>query len=134
MANTFIYKDKEAELVIDADGRVYLRLLREGNYRGLGSISLWEGELTYFKSEKEKNTFRKLNAWGINDNIVKYLPRINSMVVIKTELGTYAIRKGTIQQQGKFMHFAQQGYERQIFVPKEAFTFTPIGVMERRVG
>lgn len=120
----FIYKDKDAQLLINEAGQVLLFLATESRARDLGCITLFDDETSYYKTEKESNTFRKLDAWGINHNIVKYLPTPNSLVCIKTEIGYYTIRKGNIEKYGKFMHFQQKGFELQIFVPKNQFAFT----------
>lgn len=125
MAEKFIYQDKDGQLVLNADGTISLRLLKERRTRHLGSIQRsTKGNMIYRKHEQKKNTFRKLNAWGINNNIVNFLNTDQAMVIIYTEKGHYWITKARIKEHGQYLHFKKQGgYELQIFVPKMWWSF-----------
>lgn len=123
MKNT-IYRDSEGMVNITDAGKVILRLYFETHLRTLGVIKATKAGVTYSKTEKEQNTFRKKNAWGINDRVLNYLPA-GSLVKITTEKGSYTASKETILQNGQYFHFTRGGYELQIFVPKEYFKFKP---------
>ena len=89
-----IYTDDSGSLKVLGTGEVVLRLNSEKRTRRLGFLANNEnGVLSYYKHEKEKDVFRKTNAWSINYNVLQYLPNNNSMINIKSEQGIYRINK-----------------------------------------
>jgi len=117
-----IYSDTQGSLYILKSGEVELNLLCEKRTRKLGFIKANEnGIVSYYKHEKEKDVFRKTNAWSLNYNVLQYLPSDNSMINIKSELQIYRITKAKALQLGEFMFFKSTGIEKKIYVPKIYF-------------
>ena len=89
-----IHTDDSGCLKVLGTGEVVLQLNSEKRTRRLGFLAKNEnGILSYYKHEKEKDVFRKTNAWSINYNVLQYLPYDNSMINIKSEECIYRITK-----------------------------------------
>ena len=117
-----IYTDDSGSLKVLGTGEVVLQLNSEKRTRRLGFLANNEsGVLSYYKHEKEKDVFRKTNAWSINYNVLQYLPYPNSMINIKSEQGIYRISKEKALQVGDFMFFKSSGIEKKIYVRKIFF-------------
>jgi len=117
-----IYTDDSGCLKVLGTGEVVLQLNSESRTRRLGFLANNEsGVLSYYKHEKEKDVFRKTNAWSINYNVLQYLPYPNSMINIKSEQGIYRISKEKALQVGDFMFFKSSGIEKKIYVRKIFF-------------
>jgi len=117
-----IYTDDSGCLKVLGTGEVVLQLNSENRTRRLGFLANNEsGVLSYYKHEKEKDVFRKTNAWSINYNVLQYLPYPNSMINIKSEQGIYRISKEKALQVGDFMFFKSSGIEKKIYVRKIFF-------------
>lgn len=117
-----IYTDDSGCLKVLGTGEVVLQLNSENRTRRLGFLAKNEnGILSYYKHEKEKDVFRKTNAWSINYNVLQYLPYPNSMINIKSEQGIYRISKEKALQVGDFMFFKSSGIEKKIYVRKIFF-------------
>ena len=103
-------------------GEVVLQLNSENRTRRLGFLANNEsGVLSYYKHEKEKDVFRKTNAWSLNYNVLQYLPNNNSMINIKSEQGIYRVSKQKALEIGEFMFFKSSGIEKKIYVRKIFF-------------
>ena len=117
-----IYTDDSGCLKVLGTGEVVLQLNSEKRTRRLGFLAKNEnGILSYYKHEKEKDVFRKTNAWSINYNVLQYLPNNNSMINIKSEQGIYRINKQKALDVGDFMFFKSSGIEKKIYVQKFFF-------------
>ena len=117
-----IYTDDSGCLKVLGTGEVVLQLNSEKRTRRLGFLAKNEnGVLSYYKHEKEKDVFRKTNAWSINYNVLQYLPDNNSMINIKSEQGIYRISKHKALEIGEFMFFKSSGIEKKIYVRKIFF-------------
>ena len=117
-----IYTDDSGCLKVLGTGEVVLQLNSEKRTRRLGFLANNEnGVLSYYKHEKEKDVFRKTNAWSINYNVLQYLPYPNSMINIKSEQGIYRVSKEKALQVGDFMFFKSSGIEKKIYVQKLFF-------------
>lgn len=117
-----IYTDDSGSLKVLGTGEVVLQLNSEKRTRRLGFLANNEqGVFSYYKHEKEKDVFRKTNAWSINYNVLQYLPYPNSMINIKSESGIYRISKEKALQVGDFMFFKSSGIEKKIYVQKLFF-------------
>ena len=117
-----IYTDDSGSLNVLGTGEVVLQLNSEKRTRRLGFLAKNEnGILSYYKHEKEKDVFRKTNAWSLNYNVLQYLPYPNSMINIKSEQGIYRVSKEKALQVGDFMFFKSSGIEKKIYVQKLFF-------------
>ena len=117
-----IYTHDSGCLKVLGTGEVVLQLNSEKRTRRLGFLAKNENAvLSYYKHEKEKDVFRKTNAWSLNYNVLQYLPYDNSMINIKSEEYIYRITKEKALQVGEFMFFKSSGIEKKIYVQKIFF-------------
>lgn len=108
-------------------GKAYLMTRNKKTFRFdkklIGEL-VREGEkISLYKFEKEKDRFKKTDAWGINYDLFQL---VTGTINIKSEAGIYRIDKATAQIWHRVMHFKNQNLELQCFVPVSKFTFTPI--------
>lgn len=116
-----IFQNEDGTLSID-NNNVVLKLNSENRTRNLGTMVTNEkGHLSYFKKDKEKEVFRKTNAWSINNNVLQALPHDDSTITIDSESATYCITKKDAIKYGQFMHFKTSGIEKKIYIPKVNF-------------
>ena len=124
-ASIFIYKDEDGELVLDKNtGNINLTLASEvTRIRKIGCIAKnkVDGSLSYYKEEKEKDVYRKKDAWSINYNILKFLPADESTINIKTEKYIYRITKKKALEVGSFLYFKKSGIELKFYVNRDFF-------------
>jgi len=117
-----IYTSDEGTLSVLGTGAVVLQLNSEKRLRQLGFVARnQDGVLSYYKYEKEKDVFKKLNAWSINWNVLQYLPSDQSMINIKSENGIYRITKEKALKMGEFLFFKTSGIEKKIYIRKLFF-------------
>jgi len=120
----FIYNDKDGVLAVSKPaGIVTLKLASEcGRIRNLGCIAKNDKALlSYYKEEKEKDVYRKMDAWSINYNILKFLPNNESTINIKSETCIYRITKKKAMEVGSFLHFQKSGIELKIYINRDHF-------------
>jgi len=104
----------------DDDGNVYycknrhLFLYQGQRKLAIGKIVSHNGELIYSKPEKEKDVFRKLNAWSIPYEIIKRVDRIT----LFTKENIYRIETAKIHNNSMFLHFKKTGFELKVYIPK----------------
>lgn len=117
--NHFIYKNNDGVIVIDENKRLILKLNSEERKRNIGCIALdRRKKLSYFKEEKEKDAYQKMDAWSLNWSVVSWLPEDDSTINIKSETAIYRITKAYAILCGKFLYHKQSGIEKKIYVPK----------------
>lgn len=117
--NHFIYKNNDGVILIDENKRILLKLNSEDRSRNIGCIAPDKRNMTsYFKQEKEKDVYHKLDAWSLNWSVVSWLPDDQSTINIKSETAIYRITKAYAILCGKFLYHKQSGIEKKIYIPK----------------
>lgn len=72
--------------------------------------------------KKEKHIFAKNNSRWFNYELISNLPKDMDVVVKRAEYGRYyKIKAGNMLENGNFLHFLLNGYEKQYFVPINCF-------------
>jgi hypothetical protein len=108
-------------LVVRDSGKLEL-YLKGQDVRHIGRVGVTEKSTVFYdKVVKESNRFRKTNSWGLNWAVLEVLPS-EAVIRLRSELATYLITGGDARAKGDFLHFKTQGFERQFFVPIEAFS------------
>ncbi len=111
----FTLKDKYGNGLFCRKGVLELALIAEkGKRRMIGKITDGASGVEYRKGAKEKNVFKKMDAWGLNAYILSKV----DMVVITTEDMVYSINAEDSKLMGKTLNFKQQGFERQVFIKR----------------
>lgn len=93
---------------------VQLKLVKETRKRKLGNINI-KTKTLYVKRIKERHLHRKSNAYGFNYNFLEGAKRFTK-VRLEDNYSEWLIPVEDILQKGIFLHFLEQGFEKQIFV------------------
>ena len=112
-------KDKNGnKLITTVKGNVILKLVKEKRQRKLGVINRAKRIFT-IKRKRAKHLHRKTNSYGFNHHLISRAKTFDT-ILLKDEYGEYTFPVSKILAHGKtFMHFLQQGFELQIFLPLE---------------
>jgi hypothetical protein len=111
------------ELVVSNTGQITLSLSRESfKKRKIGQLVMTaKGQLVYEKHvNEEKHLFRKFNAWGFHYIVLEDLHPEAWLRVI-SDKKKYAIKVKDARDVAQFLHFKDQGFERQAFIPLSFF-------------
>lgn len=79
-----------------------------------------DGTVDFFKSEKEKYTFRKDNSWGIN---LECYEKTTGKIIVESEIGTYYISKDEADKIKTIRKWPNNQTEPHAHIPKESFFF-----------
>lgn len=111
-------KDKNWNQIYQRDQNIYLYLKDKWETRKLGAInSKWEFSIR----RMNKHIFRKLDAYGFNYYLMKVL-NPDMKVVVKQEDGSELhTNVETIMTAWDCKQFAQEGFELQVFLPRNLF-------------
>lgn len=106
------------KLIIKVSGNVFLKLSKEKRHRRLGLIDR-DKKLFIINRKREKHLHRKSNSYGFNHHLISKAKTFNK-ILLTDEFGEYQFPINKILDHGKtFMHYKQQGFELQIFLPIE---------------
>lgn len=111
------------ELIVSETGLVTLALARESfKKRKIGQLMMTaKGHLVYEKHvNEEKHLFRKYNAWGFHHIVLEDLDERAWLRVI-SDKKKYAIQVKEAKAVAQFLHFKDQGFEKQAFIPLSFF-------------
>jgi len=113
-----IVKDENGNMLLAYnDGKsilISLKLREETRYRDLGTIDI-SNRIIKMVRDSKKHIMRKISGYGFNHKLLfdaKTFDKIN----LKDENSTWSIPKSYILENGSFLHFKEQGFERQIFI------------------
>jgi hypothetical protein len=110
------------ELKLYAGGLVTLKLAHEQRERNLGTITRSvDGSVFYNKHVKEvEHIYRKLNAWGFHYAVLESLDPATTIRVI-SDVKVYSIKAKEALEVAKYLHFKNEGFEKQAFVELTKF-------------
>lgn len=106
--NNIILHNNDARMV------VYLKLKAESKKRKVGIINFATRTL-YVKRNSAKHLFRKDGSYGFNHKLLSETKRFDS-VRLQDENSEWLIPVSFILDNGSFLHFKGDGFERQIFI------------------
>lgn len=112
-------KDKNGnKLTITMKGRVLLSLIKEKHQRNIGVIDRAK-KILIIKRKRAKHLHRKTNSYGFNHLFISKAKSFDK-ILLQDEYGEYQFPISKILDHGKtFLHFAQKGFELQVFLPLE---------------
>ena len=70
------------------------------------------------KRNREKHLLKKGNAYGLNHKLIADATRLDTVRIID-DFGRWDVPREFILENGKFLLFAKQGFELQIFISLE---------------
>lgn len=98
---------------------LYLKLPTEKYRRGIGTINVNNAQLHLHRSNK-KHILHKANAYGFNHYILSEGTTFEDVVIHEEETSKiFMVNKKFILSSGMFLHFKEQGFERQLFISRE---------------
>ncbi len=118
----FYIDEKGEDLLIvkstDVRRALYLKLLSETKKRFLGSVTR-STKTIFFKRKKSIHLFRKLNAYGMNDCLLRNQDSIDWIDLSDDCGGHWKIPVKYVLDNGKYLDFDKKGFELQRFVSLE---------------
>lgn len=118
----FFIDEKGEDLLIvkttDKTRALYLKLLSENKKRMIGVVTR-STKTIYFKRKKSIHLFRKLNAYGMNDCILRNQDTIDWIDLSDDCGGHWKIPVKYVLDNGKYLDFDKLGFELQRFVSLE---------------
>lgn len=102
---------------------LYIKLPTEKHRRHVGTINVNTRTLHLHRS-KTKHLLIKANAYGYNHYILSEGTLFDDVVIHEEETSKiYSVNKQFILNEGIFLHFKTQGFERQIFTTLEWLSY-----------
>ena len=100
----------------EKDGFLYITLHLKGKKAGrnIGRVRLADRVLEVSR-KREKHLMRKANAYGFNEYVMRNAQKFDT-IELTDEYGTYAIPRQLILNMGKYLHFKEEGFEKQLFL------------------
>ena len=101
----------------EKDGYLYitlhLRNARKG--RAIGRVRLADRVLE-MERKREKHLMRKGNAYGFNEYVLRQAKTFDK-IELKDDYGTYLFSRQLVIDMGRYLHFKEEGFEKQLFLP-----------------
>jgi len=130
----FIEEDGKNKLVIKQNQKtiaVFLQLQAEKNRKRRIGVVTKSTKTFFVKRERDKHLFIKGNAYGFNDYVLKNQTSFDK-VALFDGIEHWKIPVQFIIENGKYLMFKQQGFERQLFVSLEQIEKFKISEKENR--
>ena len=119
--NTALVEDSFGNAIIVRRGgntlRLSIRLSKSPKERKIGEIDMPTRTLTVTRN-REKHLLKKGNAYGLNHKLIADATRFDTVRIID-DFGRWDVPREFILENGKFLLFAKQGFELQIFISLE---------------
>jgi hypothetical protein len=119
--NTAIVEDSFGNGIIVRRGgntlRLSIRLATQKNERQIGTIDMPTRTLTVTRN-RAKHLLNKGNAYGLNHKLIADATRFDTVRIVD-DFASWDIPREYILENGKFLLFAKQGFELQIFISLE---------------
>ena len=94
---------------------LFVKLISERYKRKVGDVIKSTRVLKVYRS-RYKHLHRKSGSYGFNHQILVEAKKFD-IIRLNDEHGSYNIPRTFILENGSFLHFQKQGFERQIFLP-----------------
>lgn len=101
----------------EVSAMVQLQAAGERRIRNLGFVTLAD-MVFHVKRNREKHLHQQSKSYGFNDTILREqsLFRIEYVHVTEDDTTHYIVPASTIHEFGSYLHFKEQGFERQRFL------------------
>jgi hypothetical protein len=112
--------DHDNSLLVYNNGKtilIKLKLASENRTRSLGSVNIKNKSLSVTR-KKERHLVRTINSYGFNHYVLESAITFK-FVKLKDETASWKIPVKYILENGKFLFFKGQGFEKQIFISLE---------------
>lgn len=122
MAATLTSKEGHRFEVDEKEGYLYITLHLKGKKAGrnIGRVRLKDRVLEV-ERKRDKHLMMKGNAYGFNEYVMRTAQKFD-VVELTDEYGTYSIPRQLILNMGKYLHFKEEGFEKQLFLSLNIIT------------
>lgn len=113
----FIDNDGKNKIITSATTKritIYLHLQSDKRKRKIGTITL-STKTMEIKRNRGEHLFRKGTAYGFNEYVLRQT-KLADKIRLSDEHDNWKIPIEHILKNGKYLHFQQQGFERQLFL------------------
>jgi len=100
-------------LYVTIDFKIYMYIESEQRHRLLGKINNSKREITVIR--KESHRHYKSDSYGFNETMLNEA-NICQYIKLKSSEGIFRLPIYFIKQNGFYLHFKNQGFEKQIFL------------------
>lgn len=98
---------------------LFIRVANEKHRRHIGRINT-ETRRFHVERNEDMHLLKKANAYGFNHYILKSATTFDNVVLHETcSRCVYVMERKHMLNEGQFLFFKQQGYEKQIFLTRE---------------
>ena len=104
--------DASGNTILNEDGMLVLKLKSESKGRTIGNI---KGDTLHVLRSRTKHLLEANKFYGFNHFIISRAKQFDKVMIMDDE-GAYLINNDDILEQGTFLWFNKQGFEKQIFV------------------
>lgn len=100
----------------ERDGFIYITLHLKGKKaaRNIGRVRLADRVLEVTR-KRDKHLMRKANAYGFNEYVLREAKRFDK-IELTDEYGTYLFSRQLVLDMGRYLHFKEEGFEKQMFL------------------
>lgn len=107
--------DENGNSIYEAGNSIFLKLCDGRPSRNIGTINREERTFNVYRDYK-KHLHIKTHSIGFNFDLLSNCPLFDSVVLTNQSKETFKIPVKVILDQGQFLFFKQQGFEKQIFL------------------
>ena len=106
----------------EKDGFLYITLHLKGKKAGrnIGRVRLADRVLEVSR-KRDKHLMLKANAYGFNEYVLREAKKFDK-IELTDEYGTYLFSRQLVLDMGKYLHFKEEGFEKQIFLSLNIIT------------
>jgi len=100
----------------EKDGFLYITLHLKGKKAGrnIGRVRLADRVLEVTR-KRDKHLMHKANAYGFNEYVLREAKKFDK-IELTDEYGTYLFSRQLVLDMGRYLHFKEEGFERQMFL------------------
>lgn len=101
----------------EKDGFLYITLHLKGNKggRNIGRVRIADGVLEVVRN-RDKHLMKKGKAYGFNEYVMRTAKTFDT-IELQDDYGTYVFPRRLILDRGSYLHFKEEGFEKQLFLP-----------------
>lgn len=106
----------------EKDGFLYITLHLKGKKAGrnIGRVRLADRVLEVSR-KRDKHLMLKANAYGFNEYVLREAKKFDR-IELTDEYGTYLFSRQLVIDMGKYLHFKEEGFEKQLFLSLNIIT------------
>ena len=106
----------------EKDGYLYITLHLKGKKAGrsIGRVRLADRVLEVSR-KRSKHLMLKANAYGFNEYVLREAKKFDR-IELTDEYGTYLFSRQLVIDMGRYLHFKEEGFEKQLFLSLNIIT------------